>query len=188
MPKPKGETHHSASITEATAKKLKRKLASGEPVSKVARDTKVAYQTVYRLARGETWADVEPKGAVLDKDAKAARGPRRRMKLDAWYDMWRKRRAGTSASRLAKANKISQGSVRRLLGEFELMMATRVAQLQLTSGSYEPAKRKYGIRRSDAERLDRLATANKLPTRLQRIVDEGFPELERQLAKEDSDG
>lgn len=184
MPRPKGETHHSASISEATAQELKLTLAAGASVSAVSRESGVPYQTVYRLARGETWAQVPPAGAVLQDGSRATRGPRRHIDLAAWYSMWQQRQAGVAVTSLAEQANLSQSSVRRLVAEFELMIAERVAQLQLTAGSYEPAKRKYGIRRGEAERLDRKATENKLPDRLQRIVDTDFPGLERQLEKE----
>jgi len=95
--------------------------------------------------------------------------------------MWRKRRGGATVAAVSERTGVSESSVRRLVSEFELMLCHRVSQLQLTAGSYEPAKRKYGIPRTEAQQMDERAVTEPLPARLRSILDEDFPELERQL-------
>lgn len=176
---PKGEAHHASVITEATATRIK-KLLTTRTVAKVSEKTGVKYQIVYRIAMGITWADVPPKGAVKPKGA--TRGPRRRLTLKTWYLLWKLRRAGAPYSKLSAKLGLSTGSLHRLVREFEAMLGARVSQLHLTSGTYEPAVRKYGLKRSEAERLDHAASASPLLPRLQRIVDTEFEALETELA------
>jgi hypothetical protein len=176
MPRPKGETHHSASITEAQAKDIKSDLVQGLPVSRVAQTRCVAYQTVYRIASGETLREVAPAGPV--SKANALPGPKRRISARMQYLLWKKRREGISIASLAHRAKLSNSSVRRLVMEFELVLCHRVSQLQLTAGSYEPVQRKYGIRRNEAQRMDDRAMSTPLPDRLRSCL-EALGELEQ---------
>lgn len=182
MPKPKGERHHSATITLAQATDIKGQLADGRPVSRVARDFDIPYQTVYRIATGETWSEVEPVGPVPHLES-ATRGPKRKAGIKRWYRLWNAKRNGAKTQKLAQLSKLSTSTVRRLVSEFEIIIAHRISQLQLTSGSYEPAKRKYGIRRSEAERLDQKAMNTPLPSRLQAALDK-MPDLEREITSD----
>lgn len=186
MPRPKGETHHSASITEAQAASIKTDLANGLSVSRVAQEHNAPYQTVYRIASGETWRDVAPEGPVVNR-ASAPTGPKRRISLRLQHLLWKKRREGVSVAVLAKRAQMSSSSVRRLATEFELILCYRISELQLTAGSYEPAKRKYGIRRSEAQKMDDMSILAPLPDRLQPLL-EAMPELERQLNRSSDDG
>jgi transposase len=172
-------------INESMAEDLKRRLASGERIPDLVKEYGVSYQSVYKLARGQTWKEVAPdiKPPVLGR-----RGPPRRITIKRWYLIWDKRRKGVAPEVLAEITKMGTSSVRRLVREFGMMVSVRVSQLQLSSGSYEPVKRKYGITRGEAERLDHAAASIALPARLQRILESEFPELERQLGKGKSDG
>ena len=180
MPRPKGETHHSASLTRKQAQAVKTALVKGRSVARVARLTGLPYQTVYRIATGETWRELAPAGPVHDVKHET-RGPRRKVGLKTQHLMWRKRRGGATVAAVSERTGVSESSVRRLVSEFELMLCHRVSQLQLTAGSYEPAKRKYGIPRTEAQQMDERAVTEPLPARLRSILDEDFPELERQL-------
>lgn len=180
MPRPKGETHHSASLTRKQAQAVKAALVNGRSVARVARVAGLPYQTVYRISTGETWRELAPAGPVHDVK-REVRGPRRRVTLKIQYVMWSKRRAGVHVSAISERTGVSESSVRRLVAEFELLLCHRISQLQLTAGSYEPAKRKYGIPRTEAQRMDERAVSEPLPARLQSTLDEDLPELERQL-------
>jgi hypothetical protein len=182
MPKPKGEGHHSATITLEQAQEIKANLASGKDVARTARGAGVPYQTAYRIATGDTWRDAEPAGAVKGLEH-AIRGPKRKADVKKWYKIWNAKRRGVSIQKIAQLAGLSTSSVRRLASEFEIVIAHRISQLQLTSGSYEPAKRKYGIRRSEAERLDQKALNTPLPSRLQGTLAK-LPGLEREIASD----
>ena len=62
MTRPRGESHHNASITLKKASNIKRRITAGAPVSKVAERYDLPYQVVYRIAKGQTWPEAEPKG------------------------------------------------------------------------------------------------------------------------------
>lgn len=181
MPRPTGGTHHSASITLKQASKIKRRIMAGHTVRQVSSAMKLDYQLVYRIATGKTWSAAPPSGPVANDENRDARGPKRNVSLRQQHILWKQRRARVSTRDLAAKAKLSTSSVRRLVAEFEAMLAARVSQLQLTSGSYEPARRKYGLSLNEAEALDHKASETTLPGRLQRTVDRGFPKLERKL-------
>lgn len=181
MPKPAGESHHAAQVTLRQASRLKKRIANGATVREVATSAGLEYQMVYRLATGKTWATAPPEGSVIGLENRDVRGPKRGMKLGRQYILWRKRRDGIPTAKLASGASLSPSSVRRLISEFDVMLAARVSQLQLTSGSYAAVKRKYGIGPSEAESLDQKASQTALPERLQRIVDRDFPRLEKKL-------
>lgn len=181
MTRPSGESHHSAKISVKTAKKLKETLANGTSIGRVAKKYKVSYQTVYRIATGETWKEIEPAGPV--NVIKGKRGPKRRLSIKLQYLLWKKRRAGVSAAILAEKTGLSESSVRRLIYEFELILCHRISQLQLTSGSYEPANRKYGVVYGHAKKMDLRATQTPLSEKLRRVLNNDIPRLEKILDK-----
>ena len=182
MPRPKGEGHHSATITLEQAHEIKDILAKGKNVARTARAFGVPYQTVYRIATGETWRDVPPVGPIAKLEY-ARPGPKRKVGLKRWYKIWNAKRKGMEIKKISELTRLSASSVRRLASEFEIVIAHRISQLQLTSGSYEPAKRKYGIRRSEAERLDQKAANTPLPDRLQATL-AMLPDLEREITSD----
>jgi hypothetical protein len=179
MPRPKGESHHSAKLSETRVEGIKEAIVKSQNVGKVASSFGIGYQMAYRIARGETWAHIEPTGDLLNG---VSRGRPRTISLKNQYNFWRLRRQrGVPTKKLAIKAKLSPSSVRRLVAEFELMLAHRVSRLELTSGGYGPARRKYGLTDKEAERLDRLSLATTLTERQQHLVDEEFPKLERKI-------
>lgn len=56
----------------------------------------------------------------------------------------------------------------------------RCAELQITSGSYEPMMRKYGVRHEEAAEMDRQANEALMPSRLRSMYSE-LPALEKEI-------
>jgi transposase-like protein len=180
LPKPRGEDHHSATISLKKASKLKAMIAGGESVSAVAKATGVPYQTLYRLGKGATWPDATPPGDVIG-DRSPARGPGRKLEIKDHHRLWNLLRKGAKVAKVASKLGMSESTVRRLRDEFEAMLAHRVSRLHLTSGSHVQACKRFSLTMEQAEALDNKASGGKLPSNLSKILEEQFPPLEKQL-------
>jgi len=181
MTRPRGESHHAASLTLKKASSIKRKVANGVAISQLASEIGLPYQLIYRIARGKTWPDAAPKGDILGDSSREAPGRKRKVTVNKQYALWKKRREGVGTKKLAAATGMSTPSVRRLILEFETMLAIRVSRLQLTSGSYEVAMKRYGLSRAEAEALDAKAVEIEIPLHTNRLVERDFPKLEKLL-------
>lgn len=181
MVRPRGETHHSASLTLKKASAIKKKVAGGASVSTISAKYELPYQLIYRLVRGKTWPEAVPKGDVLGETARESPGRKSTVTIGKQYALWKKRREGVGTKELAAGAELSASSVRRLVAEFEMLVAIRVSRLQLTSGSYDGAIRRYGITEAEAVAMDGRATASEVPARLERIAERDLPRLEKVL-------
>lgn len=151
-------------LTKEIVQEAKSRIASGDTVQCLADEVGIGYHAMYKIATGETWADVAPLGSVMNGGA--VRGPKRRTKLRTQKLIWQLKMGGKTFAAIAVEHGISESTCQRLHAEFRLILAHRISQLQLSEGSYNQARRKYGLRTSEAMALDALAQTKPLPARL----------------------
>lgn len=173
-------------LDQVAAQEVKDALAKGASVREVASEKGHPYVVVHRIATGKAWASLAPEGPIVDR-AKESRGARRKIPIKTWYWIWAAKRRNMKIADIAKKTGVSRSTVFRLIDEFRLMLAHEALRTHLTSGSYEPMKRKFGIRRAEAQTLDEFAQIHPLPERLVRIRDREFPKLEKYLKKKNGD-
>lgn len=144
---------------------IKKRLATGESAYSVAKAMEVGYMAVYKIGIGETWKDVEPKGRLIP-EREAGTTPEQR----DWA--WRKKRKGWSGSKIARKLGLSETTVSRLLREARQLLAARVHQMYLTSGSHEAAQTEFRLSSDEMEELLTLATTTTLPRKLRKELAE----------------
>jgi hypothetical protein len=164
---------------------LKMQIAEGKTVGGVCQEVGLPYQVIYRLARGDTWPEATPTGNVLNAINRGLPGRRRKIGTKQQYQVWKALRAGVQVSRLVAATKMSPTSLRRHASEFELLLSVRVSRLQLTSGSYKLAMKRYGLSLREAEQMDHDAASIELAPNMEKVVEEGLPALEKNLKNGD---
>jgi transposase len=169
-------------MTLAVACKVKLAISEGMTVGEARNKYGLPYQTVYRLAKGETWGEAKPAGDVINGANRGTPGRSRTLSLWKQYLVWKRRRIkGEGTAAIAKRYGLSKASIRRLVAEFEAMLAARVSQVQLTSGSYDVMMRRYGLTQEQCEGLDQLSQTALLNDQAQRIVDRSFLKLEKKI-------
>jgi len=168
-----------ASITRETAREIKRELSGGTNPTDIAKERKLPYSLVWRIASGACWADVPPFGPV--QRAKQPPGRSRETPLRIIYQAWRaKRKHVVDWNRISFKLKVPESTLRRGVRDFHTCLKYRCAELQMTSGSYEPMFRKYGIRPEEAGEMDRQSREELMPNRLRNMYNE-LPALEKEL-------
>lgn len=140
------------------------RLNNGESVNEVANALGVGYMAVYKIAIGKTW-----KGLTGGKRLIAARKPRIRKKHRDFVAL-AKARNKTNAS-IARKLGVSETTVARLVSDNKLILAHRLREAVMTSGSEDAAARAIGVKPRDAETLLLLA-AKPLPRRLREFLEE----------------
>lgn len=161
---------------------MKLAISEGMSVGEASRKWSVPYQVAYRLAKGETWAAAKPSGDVLGDVNRGTPGRLRTVTLRQQYGLWKRRRQYKESTKsIAQSSKLSGASVRRLVAEFEMMLAYRVSTTQLTSGTYDLAMRRYRLSQAECERLDQLSQRYTLPPRLVRVVERQFASMEKKI-------
>lgn len=161
----RGEAAPSAKLTEKQVIEIKRRLAKGEHIQSVADRFDVQYQTVYKIAVGETWRHIEGPGAQI-KRRRGSIPPKIRDKM---FDL--KRRKGASNAKLARASRFSESAVARAMRDAYALTAARVQRLLMTSGSNDAAKETYGLTDAEIEEMVSYAVAHKLSSRLRKELD-----------------
>lgn len=166
-----------AKIDKLFAARLRREIKRGDyTVPEAAARYKLPYQVVYRVATGETWGSGDSSvGAV---GAGATRGRKSTLPLYRRWQMWRAYRSrDADAGEVARDHKVSRSTLYRATGDFELMLAHRIAALGRST-----AKLLYGLTRTEIAKLDALK-AEPLPPKLQRTVERDFAKLEQTLRR-----
>jgi len=162
--------------------KAKLAISQGMTVGEAVSKWGLPYQTVYRLAKGLTWNEAKPKGDVLNGSNRGTPGRARTLSLWKQYLIWKRRRIKRESTvDIAKRYGLSKASIRRLVAEFEAMLAARVSQVQLTSGSYDVVVKRYRLGQDECERLDQLSATVLLSPHAQRTVERHFPKLEKKI-------
>jgi hypothetical protein len=161
----RGESAHSAKLTDDQVKAIKREIADGRALKEIAHDVGLGYMVIYKIATGETWSNGE--GRMI---ARRARGlsPKKRDKM---YML--KRRKGVSNTRLAEAARVSESTVARGMRDAHAVLAARAHRMLLTSGGHEAAMERYKLTRAEAEELVTYSATHALPKRLESEVDGG---------------
>ena len=159
----RGESAHSAKLTERKVKQIKAQISEGHSLSEIAREAGVGYMAIYKIATGETWNNGE--GRMI---AKRARGlsPKKRDKM---YVL--KRQKGVCNTRLAEAARVSESTVARGMRDAHAVLAARAHRMLLTSGGHEAAMKRYGLTRTETEELVTYSATHALPKHLESEVD-----------------
>lgn len=145
-----------------SASRAKTRIANGEPIRELARELDVEYQTLYLLAKGETWKKATPSGDVrTGKRCERALTAAERDLIFA-----KKRKSGLSNARLAAAAGVSESVVARAMRDAKIVLAFRVQRLLLTSGGHDAAMEIYDLARGEAEALSSLAASSRIPKHL----------------------
>lgn len=146
-------------LNAESVREIKRKILAGASLSHLATQHGVTYQALYRIARGETWTDVGPKGNLVQSpQTKRRMSPGHRDKIFSV-----KRRKGLTNAEIAARQGFSESAVARAMRDARLVLAFRVQRFLLTSGSHELAMSEFKIDLAEAETLTSLAASSRIP-------------------------
>lgn len=149
-------------LNRNSVSEIKLQIASGASITRLARAYGVKYQTLYRIARGETWTDVEPRGNLIQRER-----PQRVMDRETREKCYRlKRKRGLSNRALSERVGVSESVMARAMRDSELVLAFRVQRLLLTSGGHKIAMEEFRLDLKEAERLTAIATGSRIPKHL----------------------
>lgn len=152
-------------LDRRTAEQAVARLRAGETPAEVSAALHVGYMAVYKIATGKTWKELT-EGARLIPEREAKIGPEQR----AWAERMLKK--GKRKAFIARKLQVTETTVARVLADARLILAHRVCNLQLSSGSHKAAIRRFGITPEEAAELVALAASTPLPKRLQEPSDE----------------
>lgn len=140
------------------------RLKKGESVGDVHKALGIGYMSVYKIAIGKTW-----KSLTGGKRLIPGRKPRIQKKHRDFVAL-AKARNKTNAS-IARKLGVSETTVARLISDHKMILAHRLRDAIMTSGSEDAGARAIGIKPSETEELLLLA-AKELPKRLREFVEE----------------
>lgn len=160
------DSHNGESrLDRRTVVSVKKRLLAKESAYSVAKDLGLGYMAVYKIGIGETWKNVSPVGRLIPaREAQITPAQR------DWA--WKKKRQGWSGTKIARKLGVSETTVGRLLKESRRLLAARVHQMFLTSGSHEAAMLLYRLAAPEVDELITLATSTPLPRKLRKELEE----------------
>lgn len=137
---------------------IKRRIVDGDSLSTIADRYRIGYMAIYKIAIGETWQGVEPKGRLIVKTDRTRITRKQRDKL---YEV--KLKTGLSNAALARKAKRPESSVSKAIREAHMLRAAIVHRLLLTSGSHDVAMERYDLTESEANDLVTFSASHRIP-------------------------
>ena len=158
----KRRSRGNSKLTERKVARIKQVISAGGSITAEANRHGVSPQTIYLIAKGETWRNVPPVGNLITRSR-----PKAALSLLERDNVFiHKRQFKLSNKALAEKFSVSESVIARAVRDAELVLAFRVQRLLLTSGGHRAAMDEYNISLSEAERLTSKAAASRIPARL----------------------
>lgn len=139
-------------------------LEDGDNPSKISRQLKIGYMSVYKIATGKTWKSITG-GQRLIGERTNRIGPQHREYVRKAKDK------GKTNAFISRKLKVSETTVARLVRDNNVIDAHRLRAAVLSSGDQDSAARAVGIKPRKAEALLLFAASNPLPKRLQEYAE-----------------
>ncbi len=142
----------------------RRRLDKGESPAKIAREFKIGYMVIYKLAVGKTWQNGTKRHIPERKHGLTSK------QRDKLYLIKVKR--GVTNEKLARASGYSESHIAQQMRDAHALFAVRIQRALITSGDLAAVARAHGITSEVAERLVSYAVTNPVPKHLEAEIEE----------------
>lgn len=137
-------------INKNDVKKIKQSIVSGKDITELSNKYSVSYMTIYKIATGKTWKQINPKGRLIgDRDYN-----KKRIFSDKKCEILvlKKLKGKLTNKQISDKLNVTESTVRRAIQKGREILIIRFQKLNM-NGKRNKIKRKFGLSDEDIDNI-----------------------------------